>query len=187
MSEADAAPYEPREASPAINLDNPPADLGVDTGSLIDWTESSRLPNHRIPPKTDKTKDEEEGSYWALLDDVIALRENRSLKPAAEIHDDLRRVYVIDLEDCPLAAHEGKSCLYVGESWHPARARFIQHLVGYKSGKGHVRKWGTRLRPDLYLHLRAVRTSVASRKVELDTARRLADEGYAIHGVRLES
>lgn len=43
-------------------------------------------------------------------------------------------------------------CLYVGQTGIPIKKRWEQHLSGVKSNR-YVRKYGVRLRPDLYEHI----------------------------------
>ena len=170
----------PRVGSPAVALDDAAAVCEVDPERVQSWTDEGLLPAHQVPPVAAKKSD---GRQWVLRSDVEALDRGESLTPPAESHDDLRRVYAIELEDCPRRAHRGKTCIYVGQSWHPPRARFLQHLLGYKAGRKHVTKWGVRLRPDLYGQVPVSRDSAEAERRERALAQRLADDGYMIHGV----
>jgi hypothetical protein len=172
--------HRPRPNSPAVALDKIPEELDLAPVQLDAWLGQGDLPTHQVPPHTARRRG---GKFWALRDDALALCQGQDLTPPPEIHDDQRRVYVIELEGCTRRAHKNHTCVYVGESWHPARARFLQHLLGYKASTD-VRKWGARLRPDLYENVPISRRPSVSQKHEKETAERLVRDGYNVHGAK---
>lgn len=91
------------------------------------------------------------------------------------------RVYVIEL-----SAEAGKRrdpripWVYVGSSAREPELRFSQHLRGYKSARL-VRRFGLRLRPDLFDDLAPLPGSRSARAAEVARARDLAACGFVAH------
>jgi hypothetical protein len=102
-------------------------------------------------------------------------------------------VYVIEL-DPKVAQHPSvlrenpnrdpaKPCVYVGLTGLPVEHRFENHKHGYKSAWA-VRKYGLRLRADLYEHLNPMPYEAAAR-MEIDLAEDLRAQGYTVTGGHL--
>jgi hypothetical protein len=70
--------------------------------------------------------------------------------------------------------------VYVGSSARDPELRFAQHQRGYKSARL-VRRFGVRLRPDLYDDIGPLRSSRAGREAEVARARELAGCGFVAH------
>jgi hypothetical protein len=175
MSATDHELYVPRTGAPVIRIDDLEAD---DRDRLVS---DGIVPAHRIPPPR-LVESDPDGHLWVLQDDLKAWREHGELEYPPVPHDDLLRVYVIEIEGCTKPPHAKLNCVYVGQSWYPPRGRFIQHLLRYRGSRS-VYKWGTRLRPDLYSAVRPAARRADAEDLELQTARRLADADFAIHGV----
>ena len=99
-------------------------------------------------------------------------------------------VYVILLRDT-VAKHPSilrlnpkrdptKPCVYVGMTGIPVDHRFENHKHGYKSAWV-VRKYGTRLMPELYEHLNPMPFEAAV-QMELELAEDLRAAGYTVTG-----
>ncbi len=91
------------------------------------------------------------------------------------------RVYVIELE--PAAGRRRDPRLpwvYVGSSARSPEQRFEQHLTGYKASRL-PRRFGLRLRPDLYEDLGPIRSKKAAVADEEERARELAACGFVAH------
>jgi len=91
------------------------------------------------------------------------------------------RVYVIELG--PEAGQRRDPRIpwvYVGSSARDPEIRFAQHLRGYRSGRL-VKRFGLRLRPDLYDDLEPIRGSKAAVEAEGERARELAACGFVAH------
>jgi hypothetical protein len=92
------------------------------------------------------------------------------------------RVYVIELDD-----RVGKRvsprlpAVYVGQTAHSPEERFANHKRGHRASR-HVRRYGTRLRPDLFAHLAPVATRREAEALEQETADRLKRKGYTVYG-----
>jgi len=92
-----------------------------------------------------------------------------------------RRVYVIELD--PAAGRRRDPRLpwvYVGSSARSPEERFEQHRRGYKSGRL-VKRFGLRLRPDLYEDLQSFRGPRVAAHAEMERARELAACGFVAH------
>src|SRR5207302_315636 len=78
-----------------------------------------------------------------------ALGRKRSARARLRMPAERYYVYVIEL--APAARRPGSAlpAVYVGQSALDPEVRFSQHLTGYKSA-GVVRRYGRRLRPDLF-------------------------------------
>lgn len=91
------------------------------------------------------------------------------------------RVYVIEL-----APEVGRRrdpripWVYVGSSAREPELRFGQHLRGYKAARL-VRRFGVRLRPDLFDDLPSFRSSAEAREAELARAVELSACGFVAH------
>jgi hypothetical protein len=92
------------------------------------------------------------------------------------------RVYVIELD--PKASPRtppGATCLYVGETADTPEERFAEHLRGHKASRV-VKRYGVRLRPDIYRLFPLARTREESRRLEARVAERLRLQGYVVFG-----
>lgn len=85
-------------------------------------------------------------------------------------------VYVIELR--PAA---GKRAVYVGQSALYPAERFSQHLTGYKAAAA-VRRYGERLRPDLFAGWNPIASRAEAEQAEADLAARLREDGYRVFG-----
>jgi hypothetical protein len=98
-------------------------------------------------------------------------------------------IYVIELDPRVLKARkvkdenpeyvEGMQCLYVGQTARTPEERFEQHKEGYKSNK-YTKKYGLRLRPDLYERYNPIRTRERAEEMEEKLAAKLRTRGYAV-------
>lgn len=70
--------------------------------------------------------------------------------------------------------------VYVGSTIRSPEQRFDQHVRGYKSGRL-VKRFGLRLRPDLYDDLEPVRTTRDAVELERGRAMSLAKAGFVAH------
>lgn len=105
------------------------------------------------------------------------------MNPAAAVEstDVASRVYVIELDRAAGRRRDPRiPWVYVGSSSRDPELRFGQHRRGYKSA-GLVRRFGVRLRPDLYHDLGHFRRSGDAREAELARARELAGCGFVAH------
>ncbi|MEZ0225988.1 MAG: hypothetical protein ACAH83_15650 [Alphaproteobacteria bacterium] len=97
-------------------------------------------------------------------------------------------VYVVELDKKVLkdrkfrAANPGhdpdKPCFYVGSTGMSPEMRFINHQRGYK-GNRFVKKFGLRLRPDLYAVYNPMPWEAAV-ELEAELAAGLREEGHAV-------
>lgn len=165
----------PLQEDSVVNLGALPGQLQSLADEIDRWAEQRKLPAFRVPPVTTTS---DGGDLWALRTDIDALAAGEDLEPPLRQDNDYYEVYVIELAGCD---EHPNGCLYVGQSYRSDRNRFIQHLVGYKSGQKRVTKWGKRLRRDLYQDLPACKTKQEVEGLEAKTARRLADEGWSVH------
>lgn len=98
-------------------------------------------------------------------------------------------VYVIELKKSVLKNKQfkeknldyikGQACLYVGSSAHPPAYRFEQHLNGYKANR-YAKKYGCKLRPDLYDEYNPMSTRDDAERQEEALALELRADGYAV-------
>ena len=98
-------------------------------------------------------------------------------------------VYVIELDPSVLKARkvknenpdyiEGMGCLYVGQTARTPEERFEQHKEGYKSNR-YTKKYGVRLRPDLYERYNPINTRERAEEMEERLAAKLRTRGYAV-------
>jgi len=93
----------------------------------------------------------------------------------------LYRIYVIELDPKahPLG-RRGRTCVYVGETAGTPEERFAKHLRGHRASRV-VRKYGLRLRPDLYRGFVCF-TREQSRLLEARVAARLRVQGFVVFG-----
>jgi hypothetical protein len=83
-------------------------------------------------------------------------------------------VYVIQI-------HRLRRSLYVGQSALDAEERLANHLEGYKANRV-VRRYGGRLRPDLYGHLSRFQMRWQAERAERDLATELRRRGWTVYG-----
>jgi len=98
-------------------------------------------------------------------------------------------VYVIELDPSVLKTRrvkdenpdyvEGMDCLYVGQTAKTPKERFEQHKDGYKSNR-YTKKYGVRLRPDLYERYNPIKTRERAEEMEQRLAAKLRTRGYAV-------
>jgi hypothetical protein len=92
------------------------------------------------------------------------------------------RIYVVELD--PRAcrgARPGATCVYVGETAGTPEERFAEHLRGHRASRV-VKRYGVRLRPDIYRLFPLARTREESRRLESKVAERLRMQGYSVLG-----
>jgi hypothetical protein len=90
-------------------------------------------------------------------------------------------VYVIELDRAAGCRRDPRiPWVYVGSSARSPEERFAQHERGYKSARL-VKRFGLRLRPDLYEDLGSFRGSKTACAAEKKRARELADAGFVAH------
>jgi hypothetical protein len=91
------------------------------------------------------------------------------------------RVYVVELDRAAGRRRDPRiPWVYVGSSARSPEARFEQHRRGYKSGRL-VKRFGLRLRPDLYEDLPSFKGSKQAAAAEEERARELAACGFVAH------
>jgi len=91
------------------------------------------------------------------------------------------RVYVIELEAAAGRRRDPRlPWLYVGSSARSPRERFEQHLSGYKASRL-PKRFGLRLRPDLYEDLGPIRAKKAAIEAEQERAAELSACGFVAH------
>ena len=92
-----------------------------------------------------------------------------------------RRVYVIELDRAAGRRRDPRiPWVYVGASARDPERRFAQHRDGYRSARL-VRRFGLRLRPDLYEDLPEFASSRDAATAERGRARELAACGFVAH------
>jgi len=74
---------------------------------------------------------------------------------------------------------EGMNCLYVGQTAAMPEERFEQHKEGYKANR-YARRYGRRLRPDLYERYNPISSRERAENMEEAIAQRLRARGYAV-------
>ncbi len=91
------------------------------------------------------------------------------------------RVYVVELSaDAGKRRDPRVPWVYVGSSSKSPEARFAQHKRGYRSSR-YARRFGLRLRPDLYEDLQPIRSKREAVATEQARARELAACGFVAH------
>ena len=98
-------------------------------------------------------------------------------------------IYVIELDPAVLKIRklrdenpdyvDGMQCLYVGQTARTPEERFEQHKGGYKSNR-YTRKFGRRLRPDIYERYNPLPTRERAEEMEERLAHKLRTRGYAV-------
>lgn len=73
----------------------------------------------------------------------------------------------------------GAECFYVGSSVREPMLRFDQHKEGYKSNR-YARKYGLRLRPDLFEQYNPIPTRKDAVELEEYLADRLRARGFGV-------
>jgi hypothetical protein len=86
-------------------------------------------------------------------------------------------VYVVELQGVPKGTGQD---LYVGMTGLTPEERFANHKRGYKAA-GIVKKYGVRLRPDLYEHMNPMTWENAA-KMEVLYAEQLRRRGFNVFG-----
>ena len=90
-------------------------------------------------------------------------------------------VYVIELERAAGRRRDPRlPWVYVGSSARRPEDRFAQHKRGYKAARL-VKRFGLRLRPDLYEDLGPIRSKRAAVAAEQERAQELAAAGFVAH------
>ncbi len=98
----------------------------------------------------------------------------RAKKKSRPLH---HRVYVIELQDCD---GPGTVAYYVGMTGLPLDERFRRHKEGKQSSRI-VRKYGVRLAPEYYEHIRPMTYRDALKK-EASWAEELRANGLMVYG-----
>lgn len=97
------------------------------------------------------------------------------------------RLYVIELSEAAKERfHTDKVCLYVGQSYHSAEERFQQHLNGVRASR-HVRKFGVKLRPDLFDPTMVFEAKHQAERAERRLGNQLKHRGYFVVGPQFRS
>jgi hypothetical protein len=96
--------------------------------------------------------------------------------PCRRLPEGAYYVYVVEL-----AEKAGPRALYVGQSALFPAERFSQHLTGYKAASV-VRRYGQRLRPDLFERYNPIATRADAEEMERHLSERLAAGGYRVYG-----
>ena len=99
-----------------------------------------------------------------------------------------KRIYVVELDPAVrknkrfaranIKHDSNLPCLYVGRTGLTPEERFTKHKTGNKASRI-VKRYGIRLRPDLYDHLPDMTFSEAE-ETEVKHAERLRDQGFAV-------
>ena len=74
---------------------------------------------------------------------------------------------------------KGTACVYVGQSYRKPSVRFEQHKEGYKSNR-YAKKYGLKLRPDLYEKYNPIPTRKDAEKIEEMLGKNLRKQGYGV-------
>ena len=70
-------------------------------------------------------------------------------------------------------------CVYVGQSSRKPDVRFEQHKEGYKSNR-YAKKFGLKLRPDLYEKYNPIPTRKDAEAIEKMVAEQLRNQGFGV-------
>tara|TARA_Y100001960_G_C14630257_1_gene805442 strand:- start:178 stop:513 length:336 start_codon:yes stop_codon:yes gene_type:complete len=70
-------------------------------------------------------------------------------------------------------------CVYVGQSSRKPDVRFEQHKEGYKSNQ-YAKKFGLKLRPDLYEKYNPIPTRKDAEAIEKMVAEQLRNQGFGV-------
>lgn len=99
---------------------------------------------------------------------------------SAEARGKRYRLYVVELGRFP--GVDGRPAVYVGSTSQTARARFDEHLRGGFTSASRVRRYGTRLLPELVRGERLHATRESAEGAEVRLAIELAEAGYRVFG-----
>ena len=99
-----------------------------------------------------------------------------------------RNIYVVELDQAVLDVNifldanpkydPTKLCVYVGMTGLSPGERLENHLRGHKAA-GFVRRFGVRLRPELFAHFNPMPYELA-KLMEVELARQLREQGYGV-------
>ena len=90
------------------------------------------------------------------------------------------RVYVIELGR--FHGIDARPAVYVGSTRHSARVRFREHLRGGFTASARVRRYGTRLLPELYRSEPSHSSRESAEAAEVRLAAELTRRGYRVFG-----
>lgn len=112
-----------------------------------------------------------------------AWREYSRARADADVSDSKRRyaVYVIELHDETAAGRPTEPWVYVGQTTLSPEERFSQHKRGDKHSRV-VKKFGTRLRPELFKGHPRLRTEAEALAYEQYLAELLRTRGFVVAG-----
>lgn len=120
--------------------------------------------------------------YRTVAKRVRALRLAQRDADELGLSERARWGYVIELHEAVGERLSGSPAwVYVGETALTPEERFAQHLEGYKASRW-VRRFGVRLRPDLYLDQPVLRTALESTAYEAWLFAWLVASGYPAKG-----
>lgn len=98
-------------------------------------------------------------------------------------------VYVIELDEAVRSFGKiraanpnripGMPSVYVGQSYYPPEIRFEQHKEGHRSNR-YARKYGLRLKPELYEKYNPIPTRKDAEELEAWLAEELRKQGYTV-------
>ena len=71
-------------------------------------------------------------------------------------------------------------CFYVGYTSHTPERRFRKHKEGGRTSNYFVRKFGVKLRPDIYNEYNNIYTREEAEEIEEELAELLKDEGHGV-------
>jgi GIY-YIG catalytic domain-containing protein len=92
------------------------------------------------------------------------------------------RVYVIELDDPRPRPNPDLPWVYVGYTAKTRRERFKVHREGGRNASKAVTRYWVRLRPDLYRHVRGLRSRDDALRAERKLRQELLDSGYNVRG-----
>jgi len=94
------------------------------------------------------------------------------------------RLYVVELAPAAIRAHARaeaiRGCVYVGQTAHSPEHRFSQHRRGGRLSASKVRRFGVRLRPDLYEAIEPLSTRDEAARAEAQLAADLERQGFCV-------
>lgn len=114
--------------------------------------------------------------------EYLIAEEGSDQPPSPAIKQRVYHVYVIELAP---AAVRGSSPgalppLYVGQTWHSPEHRFAQHMAGGQLAGRVTRKYGIRLRPDLWEGIGPFSTREQAEAAEAALAEQLEARGHRV-------